>query len=63
MKVLETNEGSMLVRYGRLASATVGASRRSGYLLGNKFLFSDDGRLLWVECEPGEFKAVKIWRK
>lgn len=48
---------------GRHASATVSGRRRSGLLLGNRFLFSDKAGLMWMQAEPGEFRRLRIWRK
>ena len=50
-------------KQGRQASATVGGRRRSGFLVGNRFIFSDQNELLWMEAGPGEFRELKIWRK
>lgn len=48
---------------GRQASATVSGRRRAGFLVGNKFVFSDQGEVLWMEAGPGEFRELKLWRK
>ncbi|HBS41204.1 MAG TPA: hypothetical protein DEA26_00885 [Oceanospirillales bacterium] len=48
---------------GRHASATVSGRRRSGFLLGNRFVYSDKAGLLWLQAEPGEFCGLRIWRK
>ena len=50
-------------KQGRQASATVSGRRRSGYLLGNRFVFSDQLELLWMQAGPGEFRELRIWRK
>lgn len=50
-------------QHGRQASATVSGIRRNGFLMGNRFVYSNMDGVLWLECGPGEFKAVKIWRK
>jgi hypothetical protein len=31
--------------------------------LGNRFVFSDQNELMWMEAGPGEFRELKIWRK
>lgn len=48
---------------GRHASATVSGRRRSGFLLGNRFVFSDNAGVLWLQAEPGEFRGLRLWRK
>jgi len=50
-------------KQGRHASATVSRRRREGFLLGNRFVFSDQNELLWMQAGPGEFRELKIWRK
>ncbi len=64
MKLVATDDCPETVKNrGRQASATVQGIRRNGYLLGNRFVYSNESQLLWLECGPGEFKAVRIWRK
>lgn len=50
-------------KQGRQASATVSGRRRSGFLVGNKFVFSDSTEVLWMEAGPGEFRELRLWRK
>lgn len=50
-------------KQGRHASATVSGRSREGFLLGNRFVFSDEHELLWMQAGPGEFRQLKIWRK
>ena len=50
-------------KQGRHASATVSGRRREGFLLGNRFVFSDQSEVLWMQAGPGEFRELKIWRK
>ena len=50
-------------KQGRHASATVAGRRREGFLLGNRFVVSDQNELMWMEAGPGEFRELKIWRK
>lgn len=59
-----TNQSIFCVKKsGRQASATIKGRRRSGFLLGNRFIFSDSAELFWLEAGPGEFKHLRIWRK
>ncbi|GAA6145563.1 hypothetical protein [Thalassolituus maritimus] len=50
-------------KQGRHASATVSGRRREGFLLGNRFVFSDQSEVMWMQAGPGEFRELKIWRK
>ena len=50
-------------KQGRHASATVSGRRREGFLLGNRFVFSDQSEVLLMQAGPGEFRELKIWRK
>lgn len=50
-------------RQGRQASATVFGRRRAGFLVGNKFVFSDQAEVLWMQAGPGEFRELRLWRK
>jgi len=50
-------------KQGRQASATVSGRRREGFLMGNRFVFSDQHELMWMEAGPGEFRELRIWRK
>ena len=63
MDVLQEDFAQSAKRQGRQASATVSGKRRSGFLVGNKFVFSDQMELLWMEAGPGEFRELKLWRK
>lgn len=48
---------------GRQASATVSGRRRAGFLVGNKFVFSDQTEIVWMQAGPGEFRELRLWRK
>lgn len=50
-------------KQGRRASATVLGLRRSGYWIGNRFIFEDSDAGEWREAKPGEFVELKIWRQ
>tara|TARA_Y100001949_G_scaffold170280_1_gene171275 strand:- start:275 stop:475 length:201 start_codon:yes stop_codon:yes gene_type:complete len=50
-------------KQGRQASATVSGRRRSGFLVGNKFVFSDSAEVMWMQAGPGEFRELRLWRK
>lgn len=63
MEVLKEDIVSSAKRQGRQASATVSGRRRSGFLLGNRFVFSDQLELLWMQAGPGEFRELRLWRK
>lgn len=63
MNLVHTDIIDTARRQGRQASATVSGRRREGFLLGNRFVFSDQSELLWMEAKPGEFRELKIWRK
>lgn len=63
MNLVHTDIIDTARRQGRHASATVSGRRREGFLLGNRFVFSDQSELLWMEAKPGEFRELKIWRK
>lgn len=59
-----TNQSIFNVKkQGRQASATIKGRRRSGFLLGNRFIFSDQAETFWLEAGPGEFRELRIWRK
>ena len=62
MKIITHQTYDSATKFGRLASATVKGIRRSGYLVGNRFIFSDAEKTKKYECIPGEFQSVKIWR-
>lgn len=61
--MLADEDLEIVSKQGRQASATVAGKRRSGYLLGNRFVYSDAAGVLWVECGPGEFSELRLWRK
>jgi hypothetical protein len=63
MDVLQENFARSAKKQGRQASATVSGRRRAGFLLGNKFVFSDQAEIVWVEAGPGEFRELRLWRK
>lgn len=63
MDLIQDERINRVRRQGRQASATVLGKRRSGYLLGNRFVFADQHELLWMQADPGEFRELKIWRK
>lgn len=63
MEILKDDFVDSAKRQGRQASATVSGRRRSGFLVGNKFVFSDQLELLWMEAGPGEFRELRLWRK
>jgi len=63
MDLLPENIADSVKHQGRQASATVSGRRRAGFLVGNKFVFSDQAELLWMQAGPGEFRELKIWRK
>lgn len=63
MDLLREESAQTAKRQGRQASATVSGRRRSGFLIGNKFVFSDQTEILWMEAGPGEFRELKLWRK
>jgi len=63
MDLLPENTADSVKHQGRQASATVSGRRRAGFLVGNKFVFSDQAELLWMQAGPGEFRELKIWRK
>ena len=63
MDVLQEDFARSAKRQGRQASATVSGRRRAGFLVGNKFVFSDQGEVLWMQAGPGEFRELKLWRK
>lgn len=50
-------------KQGRQASATVSGHRRAGFLVGNKFVFSDAAEVVWMQAGPGEFRELRLWRK
>ena len=62
MKAITVQSYDSATKFGRLASATVKGIRRSGYLVGNRFIFTDPKKTRQYECIPGEFQSVKIWR-
>jgi hypothetical protein len=63
MDVLQEDFARSAKRQGRQASATVSGRRRAGFLVGNKFVFSDQAEVLWMEAGPGEFRELRLWRK
>ena len=63
MNLLPENSADSVKQQGRQASATVSGRRRSGFLVGNKFVFSDQAEVLWMQARPGEFRELRIWRK
>lgn len=63
MDVLPDDFARSVRKQGRQASATVSGRRRSGFLVGNRFVFSDQMELLWMQAGPGEFRELRIWRK
>ncbi|MCA6060758.1 MULTISPECIES: hypothetical protein [unclassified Thalassolituus] len=63
MDVLPEDFARSAKKQGRQASATVSGRRRAGFLLGNKFVFSDQAEVVWVEAGPGEFRELRLWRK
>ena len=63
MKALDNDCYHDAVRYGRPANATVNGQRLSGYLLGNRFVFFNGEDRAVLECLPGEFAQLKVWRK
>lgn len=63
MDLLPDNFVITVRKQGRQASATVSGIRREGFLLGNKFVFSDSMETLWMQAGPGEFRELRIWRK
>ncbi len=63
MDVLKEDFVHSVRKQGRHASATVSGQRREGFLVGNKFVFSDPMDLLWMQAGPGEFRELRIWRK
>lgn len=63
MDLLQESNAQTAKRLGRQASATVSGKRRAGFLIGNKFVFSDQAELLWMEAGPGEFRELRLWRK
>ncbi|WP_419811088.1 hypothetical protein [Bacterioplanoides sp.] len=63
MNLLPENSADSVKQQGRQASATVSGRRRSGFLVGNKFVFSDQTEMLWMQAGPGEFRELRIWRK
>lgn len=50
-------------KQGRHASATVSGQRREGFLIGNKFFFSDESEFGLIQVGPGEYRELRIWRK
>ena len=63
MDLLPEDFANTAKKQGRQASATVSGRRRAGFLMGNKFVFSDQMELFWMEAGPGEFRELRIWRK
>ncbi|WP_430462108.1 hypothetical protein ACQUQU_04780 [Thalassolituus sp. LLYu03] len=63
MDLLREESAQTAKRLGRQASATVSGRRRSGFLMGNKFVFSDQTEIIWMEAGPGEFRELRLWRK
>ncbi|MDK2779277.1 MAG: hypothetical protein KYX62_16610 [Pseudomonadota bacterium] len=63
MDVLADDFARTVKKQGRQASATVSGRRRAGFLVGNKFVFSDPSEAIWMEAGPGEFRELRIWRK
>ena len=63
MDVMADEDVALVNKHGRQASATVAGKRKAGYLLGNRFVYSDESGTFWMECGPGEFKELKLWRK
>lgn len=49
-------------RFGRPANATISGHRYNGFLLGNKFVFTDV-KHAFLECGPGEYNKIKVWRR
>ena len=62
MDVLPEDFAQTARKQGRQASATVSGRRRAGFL-GNKFVFSDQYEILWMQAGPGEFRELRLWRK
>ena len=63
MDVLPEDIADTVKKQGRQASATVSGRRRSGFLLGNRFVFSDAQEVIWMQAGPGEFRELRIWCK
>jgi len=63
MDVLPEDFAQTARKQGRQASATVSGRRRAGFLVGNKFVFSDHYEILWMQAGPGEFRELRLWRK
>ena len=63
MDVVPDDLARSVKKQGHQASATVGGRRRSGFLVGNRFVFSDQLELLWMQAGRGEFRELRIWRK
>ncbi|AHK17518.1 MAG: hypothetical protein VB954_07020 [Thalassolituus sp.] len=63
MDVLPEDFAQTARKQGRQASATVSGRRRAGFLVGNKFVFSDQYEILWMQAGPGEFRELRLWRK
>ena len=61
MQMISPDRFCIAKQQGRPVSATVLGKRRDGYLLGNKFVFTKQ-QDCWLECRPGEFAQVKVWR-
>ena len=63
MDVLPEDFAQTARKQGRQASATVSGRRRAGFLVGNKFVFSDQYEILWMqtdlEAETNDEDAVE----